>query len=153
MTSAQVGTSLPVAKTHSHLRHTHDLIHEIYSKQTNILKNNPLKAVFLLEFNNDYPFWDIFQVLLDLMSSFQIVKPIPVNPRQKTNRRFSQAALPLPYTLVYQLPTRCRTCIYNLPTSHQVEVNFPYQPFFFLMLWCKTSMHLFLLLKIQLNIN
>ena len=45
---------------------------------------------------------------------------IPVNPRQKKNRRFSHAAVPLPYTLVYQLHTRCRTCIYNLPTSHQV---------------------------------
>ena len=41
-------------------------------------------------------------------------------PQTKKNRRFSHAAVPLPYTLVYQLPTRCRTCIYNLPTSHQV---------------------------------
>ena len=54
------------------------------------------------------------------MMEFHPHKCIPVNPRQKKNRRFSHAAVPSPYTFVYQLPTRCRTCIYNLPTSHQV---------------------------------
>ena len=59
--------------------------------------------------------FEILQVKLGYISLFHTCQP-----QTKKNRRFSHAAVPLPYTLVYQLPTRGRTCIYNLPTSHQV---------------------------------